>query len=96
MYQISSDRPCGLHYSTWVINYASKAEETVVYSLKEPKQFSADPYIKVTMPNKIVCIPAHLNQRLRALLYVENSTSDNEYTNEPLAKIGYKKGSQLY
>ncbi len=84
VYQFSSDPPCGLQYSTWMINYASKVEETVEYVPNKQNQFSADPYINVVMPNKIVCIPAHLNQRLRALLYVENSTSDNEYTNETL------------
>ena len=84
VFQISLNTPCGLQYSTLMINYASKVEETIVYNLNKPNQFSADPYIKVTMPNKIACIPARLNQRLRALLYVENSKSDNEYTNETL------------
>lgn len=69
-----------------VVNYVARTQETVLLNdAVREGAFVNDPYVKRERPRSILCLPLINQNRLSAILYLENNQSSGAFTDDRLA-----------
>ncbi|MBP0020106.1 MAG: AAA family ATPase [Cyanobacteria bacterium SBLK] len=74
--------------STAIVNYVIKIRENVVLNnATEEGEFTRDAYIIATQPKSILCTPLVNQNKLIAILYLENNLTVGSFTNDRLETL---------
>ncbi|MGE5390107.1 MAG: AAA family ATPase [Deltaproteobacteria bacterium] len=69
-----------------IINYVKNTRESIIINDPQDKSlYASDPYIKRNLPHSLLCLPVVKQNRLIAMLYLENNLLAGAFTPEKLS-----------
>lgn len=74
----------GDHYSTAVVQFVMRTQESVILGEARQSIFASDPYIRRKQPKSILCLPIGYPDNRVGVMYLENNLTSDAFTADRL------------